>query len=76
MAYLLYFLVKLLTLPIVESDFYSHYQFHSSQVSPTTQLVNTFLSTKYCGIHAWETKKSFKTIWTELKDSSVPVINQ
>lgn len=73
---LLYFLGKLLTLPTAESNFNSHYQFHSPQMPPTTQIVNIFLSTKYCGIHAWETKKSFQIIWAELRNSSVLVVNQ
>lgn len=72
----LYFLGKLLTLPTAESNFYSHYKFHSPQVSPTTQMVNIFLSIMYCGIHAWETKESFQIIWAELKDSSVLVVKQ
>lgn len=63
MAYHLYFLGKLFTLTTtVELDFYSHYQFHSIQVSLTTQVVNIFLYSQCCGIRAWETKTGFQTI--------------
>lgn len=42
MAYLLYFLGKHFTLSTIESNFYSHYQFHSPQVFPITQIVSIF----------------------------------